>query len=175
MASGSRGWVVPTVIGVVVLSVLVAVLGWKLGERDAKNLVQTPIGGGGGPTGTSSPTGATEKACPAPTVRAANNAGAKSAVTQLLYIRTDSAEVWICHDTSGTLYYQGHNGLGGITEANSDRTLFLTDVKADGNAFVATNTSRSGNHTFYRVTTELLTVSDDDGEKIRQVVVVHEP
>jgi hypothetical protein len=36
-----------------------------------------------------------------------------SPLVELLYIRTDQSEAWICQDGKGALYYQGHLGQPG--------------------------------------------------------------
>ena len=97
MVSSARRWAVPSIIAVLVLGTLAMIIGWQLGLRD----VQTPrtVGSDTPSTGTSRPSGASSltavpagPACPAATVNAAHDAGGTGDVTQVLYIRTKTAD-----------------------------------------------------------------------------------
>jgi hypothetical protein len=179
MASRSRRWVIPTVLGVLVLSILVGLLGWKLGERDARNaLPQTPIGDSPSASASAS-SGAPEESCPAVTVTAAHGTGGVGAISVQLYVQTEDAEAWVCHDANGTLFYQGHSGNGPIAQAsaatsNNDGTLFLTDVKRDSDAYVATNAGNSGSTT-YRLSADRLTVTRNGAVIYDKAVQIHRP
>ena len=59
------------------------------------------------------------------------------------------AEAWICRDSDGILYYQGHNKAGPATLATSDYTILLGtpilgSVAQNGATYTATNPSSTG-------------------------------
>ncbi|HET8659737.1 MAG TPA: hypothetical protein VFM55_12150 [Micromonosporaceae bacterium] len=130
-----------------------------------------PDGDGTTPAGQPPTTPATAgRACPAVTEQAAKAEGSPGGLTYLLYIRTDQSQVWICKDTAGRLWYQGHRHLGsptsGLPAPTSDNTLFLADVAAvPDEGYVATNTGRTAT-TYYRVSSAWLVIdnpgADDD-------------
>ncbi len=100
---------------------------------------QSPLGGptmgaGSGPPTTQSSTSPT--LCPGPMLEMAN-AGVLHLV---FYLRTTGSEVWICKDDRGGLYYQGHRGQPNDAPlVEGTNALFLTDVTADGDTWVAVN------------------------------------
>jgi hypothetical protein len=106
--------------------------------------------GTGGGNGTGNGGGQNSKQrCPAHTEGQAN----VGQLTQLLYLHTAQSEVWICADSTGTLFYQGHAGQPGEDLVEGVNALFLTDVKREnGNGYVATNTDGQGQTTKYHVT-----------------------
>lgn len=169
MASSGRRWVLPSILAVVVLGLLSSIIGWQLGTREGKNIPLRTIGGPSASAPSSQdPTGPAAKACPDATVAAAQAAGGVGAITQVRYVRTKSADVWICNDTAGRLFYQGHVGATNRDfddASNGQNTLFLTNVVANDNTYVATNTGGSGSVTTYSVSKNKLVVVRD-GETI---------
>jgi hypothetical protein len=132
------------------------------------------------PTSTGGSTGATGDECPRYTVDAATHAGAKPPLQVVLYVRTvdaqhlDSSQVWICRDAGGRLFYQGHSvQRGEMRAANSDNSLFLSAVVADGDGYTATNTDNSGTTTYHVSGTELIIRQPHDTWTER--VVEHTP
>lgn len=93
-------------------------------------------------------------------------------LTQLRYVRTAQSEVWICGDGGGDLYYLGHRG--GPDErpiqVAGDDWLFLDDVTATGDGYLATNTSGQG-RTTYQVSREQLVIDNGDGKPEVQPVL----
>lgn len=170
-----------TVAGPLVLAlVFLAIIGGSVGAVLGLRADSDPDGGGhagnGAATGTR-PTGDStqpgtepaprDRACPAVTDQAARAEGSPGGLSYLLYIRTDQSEVWICRDTAGRLWYQGHRHLGSPTvdlpAPTSDNTLFLTDIRAEPDqGYVATNAGRTGT-TYYRVSRTWLVI-DNPGE-----------
>lgn len=110
----------------------------------------------------------TRDGCPRQTERLARQAGSPGGLELKLYIRTDGSEVWICKDSAGTLFYQGHRGSPGERLVEGRNALFLTDVVADGDGYLATN--RSGERvTTYRVSTSQLVIDGRNGTTTEDV------
>ena len=144
------------------------------------------------PTQTS-PTGATTGAttsgdpgasCPAFTADAVKATGRKGQLQRVLYVEgtrtgTKGAEAWICQDSDGTLYYQGHAKDGAFTGATTDFSILLGPgvrgtVARQGVGFVATNPSNNGT-TQYIVTRETLTVVLPSGDRQEYTVTRYLP
>ncbi len=160
----------PLLLAVIFLAVLGGGVGFSLGTlaKHQHNAAATRDDGGtagqdngsGQGNGTGGGNGAGtgggqngKKACPDHTVQ---QAGA-GPLTQVLYLHTPQSEVWICADSGGTLYYQGHSGPPGEDLVEGTNALFLTDVQREnGNGYVATNTDGSGRITRYHVTAKRL-------------------
>jgi hypothetical protein len=88
--------------------------------------------------------------CPTYTITAVKDSGGPGRLTIVLYVEGThaglaTAEAWICRDTDGTLYYQGHDETGPPTAATSANTILLGGtvkgtVEPDGpTTYVATN------------------------------------
>jgi len=145
--------------------------------------------GGGTQSAQTNPTGATTggdpgAGCPAFTADAVRNAGRKGQLQRVLYVEgtrtgTKGAEAWICQDTDGTLYYQGHSKDGPFTGATSDFSILLGagvrgTVARQGVGFVATNPANDGT-TQYIVTRESLTVVLPSGDRQEYTVTRYLP
>jgi hypothetical protein len=122
----------------------------------------------GTPIGTQPPNQPTSPdACPVASSAAVKAAGRPGNLQRVLYVEarladTPGAEAWICRDSDGTLYYQGHDRSGPFTASESQVTILLgTGVKgtvtAAGVGFLATNPAADG-QTQYIVNREVLTV-----------------
>ncbi len=90
------------------------------------------------------------------------------------------AEAWICRDSDGTLYYQGHNKAGPATVATGDYTILLGTpirgtVTQDGSTYTATNPSNDGGSTQYIVSAEKLTLVLPSGARTDYTVVRTSP
>ena len=135
------------------------------------------------------PTGATTGGdpgvgCPAFTVDAVKNAGRTGRLQRVLYVdatRTGSkgAEAWICRDSDGTLYYQGHNKDGAFTGATTDYSILLGagvrgTVARQGVGFVAANPANDGT-TQYFVNRETLTIVQPSGDRQEYTVTRYLP
>lgn len=189
----------PLLLALVFLAVIGGSVGAVLGLRADRGAGGADAGGppgSGGATGTapqSQPTGdgtgpATQppttpatpsRACPEVTGQAARAEGSPGGLSYVLYIRTDESQVWVCRDTAGRLWYQGHRHLGSPTPelpaATSDNTLFLVDVVAvpDG-GYLATNTGRTAT-TYYRVSPAWLVIDNPGtGNDLREQVVEYD-
>ena len=80
-------------------------------------------------------------------------------LTQLLHLRTDQSDVWICQAQNGALYYQGHRGPPGEDLVEGRNALFLPGAQREaGVGYVATNTDQNGRVTEYHVTADRLVI-----------------
>jgi hypothetical protein len=127
---------------------------------------------GGGDDGGGEPEVLSPDRCPAHTVKLAQENGSSGGLTRVLYIRTARAQVWICADDSGTLFYQGHQWPKDERLVEGTNALFLTDVTRDGQSYVATNRTSIGT-TVYRVSRERLTQGDGGPDDEVQIVQRH--
>jgi hypothetical protein len=155
----------PVAIAALFLAVIGASVGFVLGAR-AEDREQhrpaaidpgAPPGEGQNPQPPPPPAG---KACPEHTEQLAKEHGSPGGLKQKLYIRTDQSEVWICIDSRGTLFYQGHRGAPGEDLVEGETALFLTDVETDGDGYAATNNTGK-NTTRYEVTPAKLVINND--------------
>jgi hypothetical protein len=108
------------------------------------------VGSSSKPSTTPSPTADPGRSCPALTEQAVRAAGQIGGLKLLLYVSGDGvdaqagAEAWVCQNTDGVLYYQGHRRTGPFTAATSTDTLLIGagvrgNVVRSGTEFVATN------------------------------------
>jgi hypothetical protein len=118
-------------------------------------------------TRTRTPTGGTKSYrptakddCPQQTDEAAG-----TSLTVKLYIRTNSAEVWIC-EGGGRTVYQGHLRGRPFPSATSDTSLYIGSVHYEAGVYAATN----GNTTYF-VSPERLRREENDVEKQNESVV----
>jgi hypothetical protein len=126
----------------------------------------------------------TGDACPAFTVAAVKAAGRTGSLKLLLYVDaalsgTDGAEAWICQDSDGSLYYQGHNKTGPATNATTSNTILVGPgirgtVVAAGTGYSAKNPSSEG-QTEYIVNREVLSVRLPSGDLQTYSVTRHLP
>lgn len=138
------------------------------GQDDSS--VQPSEGAGQGPGGGGASSGSYPH-CEQYTVQRATAAGAQGDVVVVLYVQTDDSEVWICRDGDGRLFYQGHRG--GPEErpvSEGEHWLFLTDVTATDDGYVADNSSGDG-VTRYRVSRQELVIEYPDGDTEEQPVL----
>jgi hypothetical protein len=102
------------------------------------------------PTATPSPTADPGRSCPALTEQAVRAAGQTGGLKLLLYVAADgiggqaAAEAWICQNTAGVLFYQGHRRTGPFTAATSNDTILVGtgirgSVVKSPTEYVATN------------------------------------
>lgn len=92
-------------------------------------------------------------------------------LVQVHYLQTNLSEVWICRDSGGGLYFQGHRGgpEDRPIQASGQDWLFLTDVKQKdeaGNVYVAVNGAWT-----YVVSPELLKIIGADGKTETQPAI----
>ena len=164
----------PLLLAVIFLAVLGGGVGFSLGTlaKHQHNTAATQGDQGGGQTGQDNSTGQGngtgggngtgtgggqngKKPCPQHTV---DQAGA-GPLTQLLHLRTDQSDVWICQAEDGALYYQGHRGPPGEDLVENKNALFLPSAQREnGNGYVATNTDQNGRITEYHVTADRLLI-----------------
>ncbi len=154
----------PLFLAVLFLAVLGGGVGYSVGIlTKGQQSASSGSNGGTGPTttetgqGTTSgpgPTGAAPVRCKQHTE---DLAGA-GPLTQLLYLRTDKSEVWVCKAGNGKLYYQGHRGPPDEDLQEGVNALYLTDIQSEGNGYVATNTDPNGKVTKYHVTAQRLVI-----------------
>jgi hypothetical protein len=136
----------------------------------------------GAATTFAAPTG---DACPAFTTAAVKAANRPGNLKLLLYVDaaltgTDGAEAWVCQDSDGSLFYQGHNKTGPATNATTDNTILVgpgirgTVVKA-GTGYQATNSADGGGQVVYTVNLEVLSVKLPSGDLQTFQVTRHLP
>jgi hypothetical protein len=178
MATSSRRYLVPLVAAITVLAALAAVIGWQLGLRSQGSGDDSPITINNNNNTTPPTTGPALPPCLQVTQDAAHTAGAAAGqVSRVLYINTGRAEVWICQDTAGKFYYQGHQGdLNDRSfPAISDSSIFLTDVVQQGDGYVATNKTSDGSTTTYTVTPTRLVVVTNGKTRVDEAVTSTTP
>lgn len=108
---------------------------------------QTPTGpgqAGASSTATSTPA---EQPCPDFTIDRVRAEGRPGNLVEVLHVRGtksngDEGEAWICRDSDGTLYYQGHD-IDGAPLAEGENAIIVGggingDVVQDGSTYVAT-------------------------------------
>jgi hypothetical protein len=112
------------------------------------------------PTGTKTYGTTDPRNCPQQTVDAAG-----TSLSVKLYIRTNSAEVWIC-EGGGRTVYQGHLRGRPFPSATSDSSLFIGSVRYEAGVYAASN----GNTTYF-VSPERLRREENGVEKQNESVV----
>jgi hypothetical protein len=127
----------------------------------------------------------TADACPAFTTAAVTAAGHPGSLKLLLYVDgalegTRGAEAWICQDSDGSLYYQGHNKTAPATDATTSNTILLGPgvrgtVEKAGTGYLATLTVSGEGTTRYIVNFEVLSVRLPSGEQQTYTVTRHVP
>ncbi|MGE5827418.1 MAG: hypothetical protein ACM30G_03530 [Micromonosporaceae bacterium] len=139
-----------------------------------------------GPTGTdTSPTPDPAAGCPAVTATAVHDAGLPSELKLLLYVQlrrsgAAPAEAWVCKNSDGTLFYQGHMRGRPFELATSSSSILLGtgikgEVATEGSGFVATNVEPD-KRTEYHVSAEAFKlVLDPGGETVYEVVRAVQP
>jgi hypothetical protein len=111
--------------------------------------------------------------CPAQTITAIDLKGFDDNLKVELYVEVKlngggHAEAWVCSDTTGKLYYQGHVLRGLFTRADDGAfTILLGDgvkgtVEVEDGGYVATNVV-AGKTTVYHVSKTGLRVENPDG------------
>jgi hypothetical protein len=110
--------------------------------------------------------------CPKVTADAIKAAGRPGALTLLFYFEGTGpngggAEAWICRDSNGSHYYQGHRKTGPFTAATSSDSLLLGagiqgSVEAEPGGYVALNPS-GGKNTEYHVSSTKLVLVEPTG------------
>jgi hypothetical protein len=115
------------------------------------------------------------------TEQLARSNGSPGGLTVLLYIKTTGSEVWICKDTDGKRWYQGHvrssaekNGGGRGPLIEGDNALFLSTVQSEGEGYVVTNAG-GGSTTKYHVSIKELVIEHGDGRIETQPVLEARP
>lgn len=103
-----------------------------------------------------SPSGPSAPACPEEIAAAVRDEGGLGELTQVIYVKgaldgRASAEAWICRDSDGTIYYQGHELAGPFVGGRSPYTILLGgdvegSVAVDGNVYRAYPGGNSGFH-----------------------------
>jgi len=178
--TGSR--LLALMLAVVFLTVIGSSVGYLVG-RHVRDVRAGNSGPGPADTPSDTPSG---KPCPDQTQHDAQALfKPQGALTQVLYVRTHgdggASEVWICEDTIGNLYYQGHRLSqeeqdGAPREPFTDKnSLILQTVSKQGDDYVAENSSAKTGTTRYRVSTARLEIDLPDGTVQREQVVAHDP
>jgi hypothetical protein len=120
------------------------VAGRQVQERQAaQQSGNTDPAAGNGQPAVATPTRLPGTHCPTVSER-----NAKTQLIQVLYIETYRSRAWICKDSTGGFWYQGHNKSGDI---DSDQYgILLPDVRDKGDgSYVATNITSTGTTTYH--------------------------
>ena len=169
-------------LALLILTVIGTLFGFVLGRRANGD---TTSGAGDrqspGPSTTVTTQGAPTVAalpCPQFTGDAVKSRDPKAALplTLAFYVRTDKREAWVCRETNGNLWYQGHdknkdfyNNGNGETPKQGDNGLLLDTVTFAGSAtndkYVASNGT-----TQYTLTRDKLVVTGNQSinEDVRE-------
>ncbi len=136
--------------------------------------------GPGGPT-SPPPDPPSPDRCPILTQLAVRARGLPADLKLIIYIEAEragssNAEVWICSNEVGTLFYQGHVKNGPFLAATSNNTLLLGDgirgtVEVEGTGWVATNVV-DDRTTEYHVSAEKLVQRDLPGDTVTEYTVI---
>lgn len=188
--TGSK--VLAVLLAAVFLGVIGASVGYIVGTRvnqaraDAQGGGSTGDGTGGTHTGSPTPrTSPPGPPCPRPTIELAHAKGAPAGpLYRVLYVETEKSEVWICRDSSGRLWYQGHRKSSPDARYPAEdlvdgRTSLLlgqvnVTVANQRDQYLAVNVDpNNGNQTRYAVTTERLVISGSFSSI--EPVIRHEP
>jgi hypothetical protein len=176
----------PIVIAVVVILAAVAGTGSYLLVRQYLDQSAEPAAG---PPRSSNPVTSTSTdtrdPCPQFTVDAVKAAGRPGKLDRILYVEvaregTNGAEAWICRDSDGVMYYQGHVKDAPATVADSRVTILLGapikgTVAANGSTYTATNPTPDGRTTQYVVSRDALTLIAPSGTRTDYTVVRSSP
>ncbi len=138
--------------------------------------------GNGGPTGpdTTETTGPGESPstpsappCPEEIAAVVRDEGGRGELTQIIYVKgaldgRASAEAWICRDSDGTIYYQGHELAGPFVGGRSSYTILLGgdiegSVAVEGNVYRAYPRGNSGYH--YEVSPDTFAKVEANGQR----------
>jgi hypothetical protein len=170
------------ILGLVVLAALAGGGSWYV----TGNLLSRADGGGviGATTPAGSPSTTPGPACPTLTEQGAVATGSPGGLTQVLFIETDpppgssasneGSEVWICRDSAGKLWYQGHRRGFPFPSATSHDSLLLSTVEQTGELeFIATNVTATGT-TRYHVSRTALVI-EDTAKTTTELVTHSEP
>jgi hypothetical protein len=183
-AERSSAKVIALILAVFFLAVIGASAGYILGLRHkhaaarhtAQQTNEPPP-----PAPASRPAGG--KACLSETERDAKQKfNSPGGLAQTFYLLTNKSEVWICKDSAGTVFYQGHvrsdaERQGGARPPLVDlqNSLLLKTVSSDGKGgWIAENQS-GGGVTKYTVTAQELVVEQPNRKPDHQPAIRHEP
>jgi hypothetical protein len=191
---GSSGRTAAAVLlAVMLLTIIGASVGYVLGAREARARAAAGTQPPGDERPTARPTtkaptaGASTTGAPAPeacldhTEQLARAAGSPGGLTVVLYVKTTGSEVWVCKDTDGRLWYQGHvrsdaekaSGTRGPL-VEGDNALFLATVEREDEGYVATN--RVGDAvTRYHMSARMFLIEHSDGRREPQTVLESRP
>lgn len=163
----------PFLLALVFLAVIGASVGLVLGARssddrrggDAQDTVTPSPSPSSAPPTSAPPASASPSSVSAVSCLAHTEQEAGTELTQLLYLRTERSEVWICQDADGDLYYQGHAGPPGEKLVEDDNALFLDDVERTEFGYRARNRSGEGDITEYLVSSKELIIRHPSGTR----------
>lgn len=166
----------PLLVALAFLAVIGASIGFVLGNWSGGDGGDDTAGGDTGAsqgTGTDVEETLTPEPSPSPSATACPTYTAERAgkeLTQVLYVRTERSEVWICVDGEEKLYYQGHSGQPGEQLIDGENAIFLTDVEPTQYGYRARNTS-GGSVTEYMVSSKELIISTPNGARATEPAV----
>ena len=156
----------------VIATVLLSVIGMSVGlvlnrqDRDrgaADGGQQQQAGPAPAPTPAVEVT-STGKPCRPETQARGREYGATGVLTEVLQLRTRTSAVWICEDQGGQFYYHANRRTGDGRWVEGETALFLTGVRGEGDAWVAT----ASDGTLFSVNVDRLLIIHKDGREEEQ-------
>ena len=182
-ARRTSGKIIALFLAVFFLAVIGASAGYILGLRAKHHRTPAPQPAAVATTSAPATAPPAAKACPPETERDAKQKfKSPGGLVQVFFLLTDKDDVWICRDSAGALFYQGHvlsdaERQGGPREPLVDQknSLLLKSVKADGNGgWIAENTA-GGRTTRYLVSAAKLVIEYANGTRETHQAIRHEP
>lgn len=172
----------PLLLALLFLAVIGGSTGVILGRTQAKS---AGAKGGATPSGGTEypPPTQTQRPDPSPsrepcldhTEQLARQQGSAGGLLVVLYIQTTASEAWICRDSAGRLWYQGHTGTATDRDlVEHKNALFLSQVGEESGGYVATNPG-TGTRTEYHVSRQKLVVDYIPGDGFEEPVVESRP
>jgi hypothetical protein len=172
---GGGGRLFAFLLAVVFLAVLGSSVGYLVGRQVNQHRLAGGPSEGPGETPDTSTTNGTGPAvngtaCPKISERDAVKAGSPGGLAQIRYIETARSQAWICRDSAGKYWYQGHNKAGPM---DSDQYgILIGDVQDSGDgAWAAVHDDENG-HTRYLVYHDKLVI-EVNGKKREPEVAIH--
>lgn len=160
---GSGGRIFAVLLAVLFLAVLGSSVGYLAGRQVQAHREAQRTGDqtGGDQTGgnTPTPTETTSSRLPGTHCPNASEQDANRQLVQVLHIKTQRSEVWICRDSGHGLWYQGH--VGSDPKFTDKNSILLRDVQDGGDGtYTATN---GADGTKYIVSKKSLVIQEPGG------------
>jgi hypothetical protein len=161
---GSGGRIFAVFLAVLFLAVLGSSVGYLAGRQVQTHRQAQETGGdqtGGDQTGGNTPaaTDTTPSRLPGTHCPDVSERDASTQLVQVLYIKTQRSQVWICKDGGHKLWYQGHTGDD--PQFTDNNSILLPDVKDSGDGTYTASNGSDG--TKYIVSRKSLVIQQPGG------------